>query len=341
LTQVSIKDVARIADVSIATVSRCINDPERVKEKTRCKVQDAIIKTGYSPNTLAQSFRRGKTNVITVVLPSVGDPFFTDVMKGIRSVATSRGYGLLINETQFNTMTADEIGSMIVSRLADGIVLLASLSPFGTEILSARSHRALPIVIGCETVSPDLAAFPSVHIDNVAAAQDATNHLLSFGHRKIAFICGKKHSLLTRDRELGYRDVMEKAELSIDEGWIVEGGMTIDGAARATRKLLNHHHRPTAIFCANDEMAMGCIHEIKSSGLSVPEDLSVMGFDDIRYSEILDPPLTTISQPAEEIGKRVMFRLLHEIEEGRGKDSEPEIVPHKLVIRQSVAPPST
>ena len=201
MTRVSIKDVARIAGVSIATVSRCINEPERVREQTRSRVQDAIRKTGYSPNTLAQSFRRGKTHVIMVVLPSVGDPFFTSVMRGIRSVASEHGYSLLINETQFNTMTEDEIGAMVVSRMADGIVLLASMSPFGTRILSSRSQRALPIVIACETVSPELTSFPGVHIDNVSAARDATDYLLSFGHRKIAFISGQEQTLLTKHRE--------------------------------------------------------------------------------------------------------------------------------------------
>ena len=221
--QVSIKDVARIAGVSIATVSRCINQPERVREVTRDKVQAAILDTGFSPNTLAQSFRRGKSHVIMVVLPSVGDPFFTEVMKGIRSVASGHGYSLLINETQFNTMTADQIGSMVVSRQADGIVLLASMSPFGTRVLSSESHRALPIVIGCETISPELARFPGVHIDNVSAARQATNYLLKLGHRKIAFIYGNDTSLLTRDRESGYRDAMRKAGIPI-EGWLGSRG---------------------------------------------------------------------------------------------------------------------
>ncbi len=337
---VSIKDVARIAGVSIATVSRFINDPERVKEQTRTRVQAAIAQTGYSPNTLAQSFRRGKTHLIMVVLPSVGDPFFTGVMSGIRSVAGGRGYSLLINETQFNTMTADEIGAMVVSRQADGIVLLASLSPFGNEVLSAHSHRTLPIVIGCETVSPELANFPGVHIDNSAAAQEATDYLLALGHRKIAFIYGQQQSLLTSDREQGYRASMHKAGISVRESWVVEGKLTMEGAIAATRILLGHADRPTAIFCANDEMALGCIYAVKSAGLRVPEDVSVVGFDDIRYARICDPALTTVYQPAEEIGEKVMNRLLDEIEGGRSGSAGAEIVAHKLVVRKSAAPPS-
>ena len=329
-----------MAGVSIATVSRCINNPEKVTEKTRLKVQKAILETGYSPNTLAQSFRRGRTNLVMVVLPSIGDPFFTDVMRGIRTASKAKGYSVVIEETQFNTMTADEIGAMLVSKQTDGIILLASMSPFGTEILSAKSRRRLPIVIGCETISPELAEFPSVHIDNVAAAKEATNYLISQGHRRIAMIYGQASSLLTKDREYGYRAAMKQARLTIEEGWVVEGELSIEGAIRATRKLLNHQHRPTAIFCANDEMAIGCLHAVKSAGLRVPDDISVMGFDDIRYAEVADPPLTTIGQPAEEIGERVMYRLCREIEDGRNGETTPEIVPHELIVRQSVAGPA-
>ncbi len=341
MPDVSIKEVARLADVSIATVSRSINNPEKVTEKTRLKVQDAIRQTGYSPNTLAQSFRRGRTNVVMVVLPSVGDPFFTAVMKGIREAAKSKGYSVVIEETQLNTMTADEIGAMLVSNQTDGIILLASVSPFGTEVSSTKSKRQLPIVIGCETVSPELADFPSVHIDNIAAAKEATNYLVSQGHKKIAMICGQESSLLTKDRELGYRAAMKQAKLPIENGWVVEGDLTISGARKAARNLMNHSSRPTAIFCANDEMAIGCLHEVKSAGLSVPGDISIVGFDDIRYAEVMDPPLTTISQPAEEIGERVMYRLCRRIDAGNGAGSAPEIVPHKLVIRQSVAKPAS
>lgn len=334
---VSIREVARLAGVSTATVSRAINNPEKVARKTCITVQKAILETGYSPNRLAQSFRRGRTNLVMVVLPTVGDPFFTEVMRGIRAVAKTEGYSVVIEETQLNTMTPDEIGAMLVSNQTDGIILLASMSPFGTEILSAKSRRRLPIVIGCETVSPELANFPSVHIDNVAAAKDATNYLIANGHKRIGMISGQKASLLTKDRETGYRAALDEAKLHVDGGWLVEGHLSIPGARRATRRLLDHNHRPTAIFCANDEMAIGCLHELKSAGLAVPDEMSIVGFDDIRYAEVTDPPLTTISQPAEEIGERVMYRLCQQIESGKSETGSAEIVPHQLVVRQSVA----
>ena len=342
LKQVSIKKVAELAGVSIATVSRCINDPARVKEKTRNKVQAAILETGYAPNSIAQSFRRGRTNLIMVVLPSVGDPFFTDVLAGIRNVVSAQGYSLIISETQFNTLTADEVGAMLVSRQADGVILLASIFPFGNEVLERASRRSQPVVIGCEIISSALADFPSVHIDNVRAARDATDFLLSQGHERVAFVTGKSDSLLTADRESGYRLAMQEAGLAIERGWVVEGELTIEGAVRATRELLNHARRPTAVFCANDEMAMGCLQAVRAEGLDVPGDISVMGFDDIRYAATLNPPLTTIAQPAGEIGERVAHRMLEALESGHAGGGEPEIVPHELIVRASVGkPPAT
>ncbi len=340
MTDTSIKEVAELAGVSIATVSRCINNPEKVTERTRAKVQDAISQTGYSPNTIAQSFRRGRTNLIMVVIPSVGDPFFSALMRGVKRAAQAKGYSVVIEETQSNTMTADEVSRMLVSNQTDGIVLLGAISPYGTEILSAKSRRNLPIVVGCEKVSPDLADLPSVRVDNVAAASDATNFLIKHGHKRIGMIRGQGSSLLTKDRETGYRAAMREAGLPIGFGWVAEGRMTIPGARHATRDLLQCADPPTAIFCANDEMAIGCLHELRDLGLVVPDDISVIGFDDIRYAEVTVPPLTTIRQPAEEIGERAIYRICRRIEEGPDVgNSDPQIVPHKLIVRQSVAAP--
>lgn len=333
----SIKEVAKLAGVSTATVSRAINTPDKLSESTFDKVQEAIAKTGYAPNRLAQSFRRGRTNLIMVVLPSVGDPFFTAVMRGIRRVAKDKAYSVVIEETQGNTMTADEIGAMLVSNQTDGVILLASLSPFGTEILSARSRRRIPIVVGCECISPELTVLPSVQINNVAAGSDATQHLIEHGHTHIAMISGQPSSLLTKDREMGYRQAMHKAQLPVMDGWVVDGELSISGARAATKQLLNHPNRPTAIFCANDEMAIGCLNTIKSAGLDVPQDISVIGFDDIRYAEVTDPPLTTIRQPAEHIGERAMIGLDRLIGATDTSDTAHEVLPHRLVERQSVS----
>ncbi len=331
-----------LAGVSIATVSRCMNAPSKVSEKTRNRVSDAIAQSGYVPNTLAQSFRRGRTNIVMVVLPSIGDPFFTDVMKGVRAAADATGYAILINETQLNTLTADQLTTMVVSKQTDGIILLASMSPFGNQVLSAQNQRLLPVVIGCEAVAPELTNYPSVHIDNKAAASDATQYLISQGHRKIGLICGPENSLLTKDREAGFRMAMDSARCPIENGWVINADLSLAGAEQATVALLNHCVRPSAIFCTTDEMAMGCMNAVHRAGLKIPQDISLMGFDDNRYAAVLNPPLTTIKQPAFEIGERVMYRLQQEIE-GEGDpalDAAPELLGHELIIRESVAPPA-
>ena len=343
MSELSILDIAKLAGVSTATVSRCINSPHQVSEKTRQKIDKVIQETGYSPNTLARDFRRGKTRMIIVVVPEIGLEFFGQIMIGIRDEAGKHGYGILIHEAFGKKDANKEFNDLIVTRNADGIILLACLSRFSDEVLSESNRKTLPIVIGCETLSDDLAVYPSVHIDNLAVTRDITHYLIEQGHQRIGFIQGEEDSILTRDRELGYRAAMEDAGLSIIEEWVTFGELTNDGVAKAIRHLLSVPKRPTAIICANDEMAIAALHNLRQAGLSVPEDMSVVGIDNIPSSEISYPPLTTVSQPKKEIGERVFKQLLREI----NKDSDnhpkkqPEIVKHTLVIRDTVASPKS
>ncbi len=333
----SVKEVAKEAGVSTATVSRYFNTPEQLRDKTRKKVTDAIKKTGYSMNSLARNFRRGKTNVIVVVIPSIGVPHFGDVLKGIETVARQKGFSIMIIDTQFNTMPFDKMTNTFFSNQADGIILLGSFSPFKDALSRSKSSdNHPPIIVSCENATPDISDFPSVRIDNESASTAATEHLISLGHQRIAYISGSLSTGVSGEREAGYRLAMEKHKLKTVEDLISDGNLTIEDGRRITRRLLNLHQRPTAILCANDEMALGSIYEIKNSGLRVPDDISVIGFDNIRYAEISDPPLTTIAQPGEEIGEKTMYQLCHIIE-GVEVNSAPTIVPHQLIIRSSTA----
>lgn len=339
-SQASIKEVARKAGVSIATVSRCLNTPSQVRAQTMARVEQAIKDIGYAPNALAQNFRRGKSRQIMVAIPSVGTPFFEQVMQGIDREAKSSGYNILIIETQFSSAKLDDYHDMVLSKQADGIILLATVSPFE----NSATNRRLPmpkVVLGLENVDASMAHYPSVRIDNIAAAKDATNFLIRLGHSLIAFIfgCPNEGSTLTEFREQGFREAMKEASLEVPTNWVIDGKMTITGARNAARTLLQGNERPTAIFCANDEMAYGVMHAIKLAGLRVPEDISVVGFDNIRFSEVVDPPLTTIAQPAEEIGVRIVQRLCQAID-GNDIGEGAEVLPHQLVVRQSTAPPA-
>jgi len=319
----SIKKVARLAGVSIATVSRCINKPEKVTEQTRIKVQSAIENTGYTPNSLAQRFRSGKTHQVLVAVPSIGDPFFTKVMRGVRSAANALGYAIVIRETRQGMMSADEINVALESKQADGLVLLNNMTFIAGRLIGADHPHLQP---------------PAVQIDNAAAAREMTEYLIGQGHRRIGMICGRKKPSFA-ERERGFRKTMQKARLKIGNSWIFDAENSLDGGRRAARQILECASRPTAVFCVSDELAIGCMHEFQRAGLQVPDDISVVGFDDIRYAEVTNPPLTTVRQPAEEMGERIVRKLCAAIRDEKPDEPETQVVPHQLVIRQSVATP--
>lgn len=338
MASTSIKEVAKLAGVSIATVSRTINFPDKVSENTRLRVEDAIRETGYQPNSLAQSFRRGRTNIVTVVMPSIGDPFAAGVMRGIQAAAQLNGYAVYVEEKPLQTMTRVEFDTLLGSRQSDGMIVIASIPSEGVRVLTDENRPKLPVVIACET-PPELADTPRVHIDNFEAASDATELLISHGHKHIAMIYGLSESPLTISRVNGFRATMARAGLDVPDGWLVEGFRTLAGGRDAAMNLLSSNDRPTAIFCGNDDMALGCLHECRNLGLKVPADLSVMGFDDIQFAEVTDPPLTTVSQPVEEIGSLIFARLCGLIAGDPEPENAADIVAHQLVIRDSVAAP--
>jgi len=333
----SIKKVADLAGVSIATVSRFFNNPEQVRKETRQKVEKAIAKTNYAPNSLAQNFRRGKTGLVIVVIPRVGDAFYDGIVSSLSQTARENGYNILVKEAQFNTLTLEHYQGMISSKQADGIVLFVGLSAGARKTLKPSSKYP-PIVLACEPPTyKNHHRLPSVRIDNVAAAKEATNYLISLGHKNIAYISGDKKSTSATERESGYKAAMRSARLS-SKATILEGGSSLSSAKEATHKLLDLPTRPTAIFCGNDEMAIGVLHEIKASKLKVPEDISIIGFDNIRYAEMTDPPLTTISQPAEDIGARTMELLCKAID-GHNMSNTIELLSHHLIVRKSTSSP--
>src|SRR5688572_17184785 len=205
----SIKDVAKMARVSIATVSRYINTPDQVRAPTAKRVKEAIDSTGYKTNTLARNFRMGKTQQIMVVLPSIGIPFYGPIMDGVRRVADSVGYHILVMETAFNSVEFDDFTKLVMSKQTDGIILLSTLSPFKELNIAANAVRP-PIVLGLESISAELSHFPCVCIDNEAAARDATQYLIGLGHRNIGFIHGATNPgpELTKGRAVGFRKAM-------------------------------------------------------------------------------------------------------------------------------------
>ncbi len=328
----NIREVARLAEVSVATVSRALQQPELVSLKTRNKVLAAVKQAGYQPNLLAVKFRSGKSHNLVVLVPTVANVFFARVISGMQEAAHQRRYALLLGNTLADDEAEIAYARLVQTSQADGLIQLRAFDPFAT--LDMQCER-LPMVNACEVL--DKAPCPVVVLDNRAAAAAMTEHLISLGHRRIAMIKGPARSPLTRDRVAGYRDALQAAGIEFDESLLQPGNFTLQSGHQAASELLQRELPPTAIFCENDEMAIGAIQSLKQHGLRVPQDVSVAGFDDISFAAFCDPPLSTIAQPAEEFGRSAV-NLLIDVLEQKLTMAPKVILPFELVLRGSTGP---
>ena len=329
----NIYEVAQRAGVSTATVSRVLSQPDIVAPATRRKVMAAITHLGFTPNAAAKNLRTLRTRKLLVTIPDISNPFFSLILQGIEDAAQREGYSVLVGDTQHDQKREERYALMLRRKEADGLIFLGHRLPKqAAELVRAMPAGKAPVVNGCE-FSPRL-GIPSVHIDNATAAADAMDHLYRLGHRRIGIVTGPLVSPLSRDRLRGVSARAKKARAERDL-MVANGDFSIESGTVAAARLLGRKDPPTAIFCFNDEMAMGVIETARRLKLRIPDDLSVVGFDDIRYASHLDPPLTTIAQPMRQIGEGTV-RLLLEILVG---DRVPESVtlPHTLVVRSSTA----
>lgn len=324
-------DVAKMARVSSATVSRVLSNHPYVSEKTRRKVLDAIEHLGYKPNRLASNFRKMSSKTVIVVLPDISNPFFSEIVKGFKDSARERGYHVLLGDTGNDRDQEREFIELVKAKYVDGLILATARIP-KEEI--AEVSREIPVVLACEYI--DGFDIPTVAIDNIGAARTATQHLASLGHRKIAHISGPLDAVLGRDRLKGYRQALLVNEIPEDENFIQEGDFSVRSGYDLMRKLMAMDNRPTAVFCANDEMAVGAVKAAKEYGLTVPRDISVVGFDDIPMSTLVEPALTTIYQPKYDIGVQSMNMVLNMIE-GHENARKQVVLKHELVVRQTTA----
>ncbi len=332
-----IRDVAEAAGVSTATVSRALSAPEMVSEDTRAMVFKAVEATGYRMNHAARNLRRRQAGGIVVLVPNLANPFFAQILSGIAGAMAPSGYNVLIADTR----QADG-GSSILDYLhnnrADGLIVLDAELP--EEMLSAgRSHVSQPpIVFACEWLENDERA--SVTVDNAHGAWLAIDHLVALGHRRIGHVMGPPDNVLTVTRAQGTRAALAAHGLASRADWFFEGDFSLASGAAAARLWLAMKDRPTAIFCASDAMAGGFIGALHRAGVRVPEDVSVVGFDDIEIAAHLVPALTTIAQPRRQIGETAAHKLLQLMrktdQQGRARD----VLPVELVVRESTATPA-
>ena len=333
----NIHQVAARAGVSTATVSRVLSRPDMVTARTRRKVMRAVEFLGYVPNAAGKNLRSLRSGKLLVTVPDISNPFFSLILQGIEDVAHREGYAVLLGDSQHEAGREERYALMLKRREADGLIFLGHRLPKeAARLVKTMAPRCAPVVNGCE-FSPRLGV-PSVHIDNAKAASEAMDHLYDLGHGRIAIITGPLISPLSRDRLKGALSSARK-HAAEEACLVVNGDFSIESGIGAADHLFGIRERPTAIFCFNDEMAIGVMENAKRRGLRVPRDLSVVGFDDIRFARYTDPPLTTVAQPMREIGEGTV-RLLLQILNGDTRAPDSITLPHKLTIRSSTAPPT-
>ncbi|EAR07306.1 transcriptional repressor, LacI family protein [Reinekea sp. MED297] len=296
-----------MAGVSTATVSRALANPEKVSEATRAKVAQAVRETGYSPNAAARSLRRSESKTIVVILPDIANPFFSDVISGLEEVAHSAGYKVLLGDSAHDPKRAQDYFDLVPTNQADGIILLTTEIPY-TLVKDRQLKSGFPLVMACEYF--DDLELPTIYVDNEKGASKAIDYLLDMGHTHIASISGPISNPICRDRHQGFLNCLRKKQLNFDEKYLRQGDFSFSAGYQQGRVLLQMKDRPTAFFCHNDEMAVGVIKAARDLDLKVPGDVSVVGFDNIKFGEYCEPELTTVHQPREDIGRQAMKMML-------------------------------
>lgn len=332
----TIGDVARLAGVSTATVSRSLHQPDVVTETTRERVLEAVRSTGYTQNTAAQNLRRNRANAILVLVPDIGNTFFSHILAGIEREASAAGLTMLIGNTGHDPAREEDFMAYLVNGRADGALVLTGRLPFLEGTGGHDTLQNLPIVTISERIGA--AGFPHVGIDNVAAAAAATRHLIELGHRRIAHLAGPMTNILTTQRLAGYQDALRESGIGARPDDLLIGDFTLESGVEAGKRILAMDDPPGAIFCSNDEMALGLISALHESDHRVPERMSVVGFDDISFARNSIPPLTTVHQPRNRIGERAMQVLLDTIEGITPKPPQSELLSAELIVRGSTRP---
>ncbi len=332
--RVTIADVAREAGVSMMTVSRVVNDKEGVSQETRQAIEEIIQKLDYRPNIHARGLATQRTGTLGLVVPDISNPFFSGVARGVENTASSKGYSILVCNTEENPQRELDVLELLVEKWVDGLVLCSTrleyqklqsyLTQYPAAVLinNVLEGQQIPDNVSCAM------------IDDKAGGQMATNHLIQSGHKVIGFLSGPPVSQSSRWRNYGYRQALAEAGLPYRSELVLPCSPTVEGGQQATSQLLESHPEITAIFCYNDLVAVGAIQACAELGRVIPLDLAIVGYDDIILAPLVTPSLTTCHIAREELGKLATELLLEHLA-GRTKGCENRILQPELIIRAS------
>lgn len=321
------QDVAELAGVSVATVSRILNGIE-VRPETKVKVEEAIKKLNYEPNMLGRSLRTSESRLLLVLIPAITNPFYHEIIKGIETVALANSYNILLCETDSKPEREDIYFNLVKNKIVDGVI---TMDPAVNKEKLIDLSKRYPIV-QCSEYSVD-SGIPYVTIDNERAAYKAVELLIKLGHKDIALINSESKFLYARQRELGFRKAIKDSDLNFnDENVYYSKNISFDSGTKIMRTILNDQPQTTAVFAVSDLLAIGALKEINSKNLKVPDDIALIGFDGIPFSNMTYPTLTTIAQPMYEMGIVAVDMLIKKI---KGEIVESIILDHQLVVGES------
>ncbi|MFJ7934798.1 catabolite control protein A [Sporosarcina sp. NPDC096371] len=328
---VTIYDVAREANVSMATVSRVVNGNQNVKPATRKKVLDCIERLGYRPNAVARGLASKKTTTIGVIVPDISKNFYSELSRGIADVATMYEYNIILSNSDERTAREVALIEDHLGKQVDGLIFMSD--SVSDEVRKEMSTANVPIVlVGTLDVEKQLA---TVNIDFEEAAYEAVNKLISNGHERIVFASGPLTKDINRiSKRAGYVRALQEANLSVDEALSIEIDNTYDGAYEAYKQITELQEAPTAIFAGSDVLAVGLLNGIRDSGLSVPEDYELICFEHSILARVIRPQLTSIVVPLYDLGA-VSMRLLTKLMNGEEVDDKQVILPFRLEERDS------
>lgn len=327
---VTIYDVAREANVSMATVSRVVNGNPNVKPTTRKKVLATIERLGYRPNAVARGLASKKTTTVGAIIPDISSIFFAELARGIEDIATMYKYNIILSNSDQNKDKELQLINTMLEKQVDGIIFMGG--NITQEHIQQFSTASVPVVLAATYDGTE--ATPSVNIDYEVAAYEAAKNLIDKGNKRLAFINGNEEETINQLKYQGYLRALKEASIEPVADYVVNGDYTYESGIKAVEQFMSLAQKPTAVFAASDAIALGAIHGAQDLGYRVPEDLEVFGFDNTKLANMVRPTLSTVVQPMYDIGA-VAMRLLTKYMNKEEVEEKKVVLPHRLVERNS------
>jgi LacI family transcriptional regulator len=331
---VTIKEIARLLEISKSTVSRALRDSSEISEETKKRVIDLAESLHYSPNPIALSLLKNRTQTIGVIVPDIANRFYSSTIGGIEDIAYSRGYHTMIYQSHELLHREVSATRHIAQRRVDGLVVAISSESENMDHFIELQEQGIPVVLFDRVL--DTLQTHKVRVDDYKGAFEATEHLILQGCKRIAHIAGPKPVSITRNRLDGYKDALAKHSIEFQEEWVLHSEITQEGGTERTYQLMALRNRPDAIFGASDRITMGVHWALRQLGYKMPDDVAVIGFCDLGMSSLMDPPISSVTQPSFEMGQQATSLLLDLIESKNTPASYvTRVLPSNLVIQKS------